>query len=55
MTDEILDYTVEQMEDKRWEVWTPDMNGACIGSGSTKELAIKDARLKLEATAKAMS
>lgn len=39
-----LDYEIV-LNDGEWQVWTPDLTGACIGSGKTtieaKENAVK--------------
>jgi hypothetical protein len=53
--EQALDFTVEQLEDGTWEVWTPDFCGACIGSGGTKREAMEDALQALRKTAECIT
>lgn len=48
-----LDYEVLENDDE-WQVWTPDRNGACIGSGASCLAALCDAHANLGATAEAI-
>ncbi len=35
--------------DGEWQVWTPDLTGACIGSGASRTQAMADAVRNMEA------
>ena len=48
-----LDYCVVENEGE-WQVWTPDMTGAVIGSGPSKDDALLDAMDNLDGTRQAM-
>ena len=45
-----LDFTVEEFADGEFQVWTPDLQGACIGFGRSKGEAIDSAILNLKST-----
>jgi hypothetical protein len=45
-----LDFTIELLADGEFQVWTPEMNGACIGVGATFNDAIDDAIRALTGT-----
>ncbi len=47
-----LDFTIEELEDGEWTVWTPDCGtGAIIGSGPTRNAAMESAIRALQKTA----
>lgn len=45
-----LDWTVERNTDAECEIWTPDITGACIGSGATEEEAKANAAEAMRGT-----
>lgn len=48
-----LDYSIRRTL-SGWEIWTPDSNGACIGSGKTQQEAKEDTVRNLELTCEKM-
>jgi hypothetical protein len=48
-----LHYTLKETG-SGWEVWTPDLDGACIGSGPSKTQALKNAIDNCEGTIAAL-
>lgn len=49
-----LDYTVEEIEDGTFEIWTPDMNGGCGSRGKSQGEALRKAAANLATTAAAL-
>lgn len=45
----MLDYEIV-FNDGEWQVWTPDTNGAILGTGATEIAAKEDAIRNMEAT-----
>lgn len=49
-----LDYEIV-LNDGEWQVWTPDLTGACIGSGATTIEAMESAILTMKNTCDQMT